>query len=214
MASYAHTLLTQAKVFVGAWLKLAKKPGSYLDDRGAKALLIEIQKELSAPQSAEGRRAQWVADLEDLNRRIGDLRVKHGADPNETLDQWIARLAGGTQSAVARRDDVIEECIEACYLEAERLRSYSENPNDASEKEARGATGCTHRLRALKDKSVAHSAIGALSMPRDLVIAIRTYVQLKRDRQDAMGLDHGATDLLLSRIDAAMNATDSGADRG
>jgi hypothetical protein len=158
MASYAHTLLTQAKVFVGAWLKLSKKPGSYLDDRGAKALLIEIQKELSAPQSAEGRRAQWVADLEDLNRRIGDLRVKHGADPNETLDQWIARLAGGTQSAVARRDDVIEECIEACYLEAERLRSYSENPNDTSEKEARGATGCTHRLRALKDKSAAHSA--------------------------------------------------------
>jgi hypothetical protein len=49
-------------------------------------------------RSAEGRRAQWVADLEDLNRRIGDLRVKHGADPNETLDQWIARLAGGTPS--------------------------------------------------------------------------------------------------------------------
>jgi hypothetical protein len=49
-------------------------------------------------------------------------------------------------------------------------------------------------------------------MSRDLVIAMRTYVALKRDKQDAMGLDHGATDLLLSRIDAALAGSSEGRD--
>lgn len=47
------------------------------------------------------------------------------------------------------REEGIEECIRGCFKEGARLRSFSTKPNDTPDKEARGAVGCTHVLRAL-----------------------------------------------------------------
>lgn len=54
--------------------------------------------------------------LEDLDRRIGALRLKYGADPNETLEEWIARLytpsASGARSSAAVARDAIDLFLE------------------------------------------------------------------------------------------------------
>lgn len=84
-------------------------------------------------------------------RRIA-VRFSDGTEIDKPLAEIITS-ALRSEIAGSSRDAVIEECIQACFREGDRLRSFSEKPNDTSDKEARGAVGCTHALRALQGRT-------------------------------------------------------------
>lgn len=57
-------------------------------------VLLKAVSDLLSPSSAER-----YAALEEADRRIGELRLKYKASPNETLEEWIGRLARSTVEA-------------------------------------------------------------------------------------------------------------------
>lgn len=54
----------------------------------------------------------------DLDRRVGELRLKYKADPNDTLEEWIGRLVSASAEKVYTKAD----CEAMCQLAIEAYK--------------------------------------------------------------------------------------------
>jgi hypothetical protein len=170
---------------------------------GRAAEMAESMRAESAPSAAASTTA-LAAIAKQMRERAEQLEQEGVQYGNELawLDEWAAKLEAFTPSAMGAIQTLRAVAASISSPHAQLLESGTrETVNVPMTPEL-----WEHiKANSTTDGAPQESAMGdSVSMNRDLVIAMRTYVQLKRDKQYAMGLDSGSTDLLLSRIDAAL----------